>query len=379
MMPPVPRKIPFSRIATKTTTVAMTNPFDHGSDTWTATSETVGARGAGRSPASPPGAGRDGDRRRRRRPRRRSRPSSWPPRSRRIRRLRRAPRRRRRGFVVRSSRFGRLDRLGRLQARARSGSGSGSSRLGQPRARAPARAPASPPARAAASGSTDRLRLGQLALVRRPLRRPLGSISHPVVSLLARPSILRSARGRQCTQGSAHRPMPRSDVLSVYASRIAGTNQPASPVTSVTSPKKAMTDVAGTAMIIRLPTPIATRHRPEDEREPEADHPAQQRGRRPLLEQRLARDEEDHVRDAGPEGEPDRDPDVVRDGQQERQQPERGVPGDDHPALRRPGPDEADDEAADQVARADPGLQEPPDRRSSRADDRGRPRSSRSP
>ena len=43
-MPPLPRKIPYSRIDAKTTTVATTKIFEAGSLTWTATSETVGAR-----------------------------------------------------------------------------------------------------------------------------------------------------------------------------------------------------------------------------------------------------------------------------------------------------------------------------------------------
>ena len=48
-------------------------------------------------------------------------------------------------------------------------------------------------------------------------------------------------------------------------------------------------------------TAIAHRQRREHEREPDPDHPADHVAGCPLLEQRLARDDEDHVRDAGPD------------------------------------------------------------------------------
>ena len=57
-------------------------------------------------------------------------------------------------------------------------------------------------------GIDDRLCLRQVDLVRRSLRRPLGSVGHAFVSLLARGAVRPSARGRQCTQGSGPPPDP---------------------------------------------------------------------------------------------------------------------------------------------------------------------------
>ena len=44
MMPPLPKSKPYMRIPTKTATAAMTKIFDHGSLTWTASSDGVGVR-----------------------------------------------------------------------------------------------------------------------------------------------------------------------------------------------------------------------------------------------------------------------------------------------------------------------------------------------
>ena len=142
------------------------------------------------------------------------------------------------------------------------------------------------------------------------------------------------------------------------ASRTAGTRSPARPAAAVTSPKSAMTGAGPNTWPSTDPTRHRDRHRPEDQREPETHHPAHQRLRRPFLEERLARDDEDHVGDALPDGEAHRQRQVVDHREQEDEETPRRVAGDDHPTLRQARPDQADDEPADQVADADPGLEE---------------------
>ena len=61
---------------------------------------------------------------------------------------------------------------------------------------------------------------------------------------------------------------------------------------------------------------------------------------------------EDHVGDAGPEREADDEHEVAAQCEQDDEQAEERVAGDDHPALGEAHADEADDEAADQVAGA---------------------------
>ena len=182
-------------------------------------------------------------------------------------------------------------------------------RLAPARRRAPAparlRAPARPrrrlrrPARARPRARARRSADRQALRGRSPpaLERPSTGRSSVRASLLARGAGGRVGplRGRQCTQ------VDRPPMTSYFASRMAGTRKPATPAPRLTSPNRTNTRVTLVSAASTPPTRHRHGHRAEDEREPEADDPTHQRRRRPLLEQRLARDDEDHVRDAQPD------------------------------------------------------------------------------
>ena len=248
-------------------------------------------------------------------------------------------------------------------------SSSSSDRPGRPRLTRRARVQALVPARAPApaqvlpqlgiraqarrwspAAASRRLGLGGLVGVGgRLLRRAVGSVGHSVVSLLAAASVTGAARApvyrrrraavrRSLSGHPAHscetaRPGPatqRSGQSSPTVTldrhgpddppdyrRVTRRGPPApaarrgpprpSPARRQPSPAPARTSCAE-----HRPQQHRDRHRPEHQREAEADDPAHQLGRRPFLEQRLARDDEDHVCHALPERQPEGDGQVAR-------------------------------------------------------------------
>ena len=91
---------------------------------------------------------------------------------------------------------------------------------------------------------------------------------------------------------------------------------------------------------------------------PESDHPADQRERRSFLEERLTRDDEDHVRHALSEGQAHREGQVADHANRKMRVPQARIAGDDHRVLCGARPDEPDDEPADQVPEPEPRLEE---------------------